>query len=349
MVIPTFSISGSAFDIGYQIGQHSVPIMKSYMIQSPTWQELIKWQKSSRLTEMQSIVQQKLPVFYREIEGIAAGVGLDVKEIFLWNCRGDLLEDLAEGCTTIAVPGLNSILIGHNEDGDPLFRNHVFIADITPEKGTGFTSFVYPCSIPGHTFALTHSGLIQTVNNLRPKFKGSGLPRQFLARAILDAKDLDDAVDMFNRFDRSGGFHYLLAQAGDDRIFSIESISERLSLEMVTEPFGHANHLIHQQMSHTPQFTTGSSHSRQVRIDEICRESTKSLAQDDVCRALWDQKNRGLPIYRDDRLDPDNENTLATAVFEIGNQEVDFSVYSSKNQSAQLRRTLRRQKDGNSL
>src|SRR3546814_1827276 len=42
----------------------------------------------------------------------------------------------------------------------------------------------------------------------------------------------------------------------------------------------------------------------------------------DPLTLLWDRTRPALPIYRKQPDDPDNENTLATAVFEIGADKV---------------------------
>lgn len=46
-----------------------------------------------------------------------------------------------------------------------------------------------------------------------------------------------------------------------------------------------------------------------------------------LLRVLGDRVPEGLPIYRDDPADPDDENTLATAVFEIRDTAIDFTIH----------------------
>jgi len=337
MAIPILSFSGDAFDIGQQIGEHSAAVMHHYLLQSPMWRELQKWKSSCRLQTLEEIARHKFPLYFKEIEGISKGAELDFQDVFLWNCRGDLLEHSPEGCTTYLVPGYQSTLLGHNEDGDPGFRDHVFIAEIKPEKEIGFTSFVYPCSLPGHAFAVSETGLVQTVNNVRLKNRGIGVPRQFLSRAVLAAENLDEALALFNQLDRSGVYHHILAQVGDDRLLSIEATAERLSVKTITAPYGHANHLIHPELSNQPQTVTKSSWARQQRIDELCINLPLNSDRETVCRSLWDQKNKEFPIYRED---PDNEHTLATAVFEIMKDKIVWTVYASKSEIGIFEKTV---------
>ncbi len=47
----------------------------------------------------------------------------------------------------------------------------------------------------------------------------------------------------------------------------------------------------------------------------------------DPLSVLWNKDDRALPVYRAQRDDPDHENTLATAVFHIGAECVEWRVY----------------------
>jgi hypothetical protein len=53
----------------------------------------------------------------------------------------------------------------------------------------------------------------------------------------------------------------------------------------------------------------------------------RPVTDDALLRVLQDQAPAGLPIYRDDPRDPDDENTLATALFRIEADGVAMQVY----------------------
>ena len=127
-----------------------------------------------------------------------------------WNCRGDLLAASPDGCTTVLKPGKNHT-VAHNEDGLPFFKGSCFIVEAAPKAAPGFRSFCYPGSLPGHTFAVTERNLIQTINNLRLRNVTLGAPRMVLARAVLGAGTLDQAVRLLNQTPSCGGFHMTLA------------------------------------------------------------------------------------------------------------------------------------------
>ncbi len=83
---------------------------------------------------------------------MADTLDLSAKNVFAWNCRGDILASVPDDCTTIQRPG-TQIGIAHNEDGPPFFRGFCFILYAEPDDGMNFRSFCYPGSLPGHTFA----------------------------------------------------------------------------------------------------------------------------------------------------------------------------------------------------
>ncbi len=104
---------------------------------------------------MRAEVQRHYPHIWQELEGLAQGLEATVDQVFAWNCRGDLVRSTSDGCTTVA--GVNAAgerIIAHNEDGFPQLRDECLLATITPSRGLSFTSFAYPGSICGHTFAV---------------------------------------------------------------------------------------------------------------------------------------------------------------------------------------------------
>lgn len=72
---------------------------------------------------------------------------------------------------------------------------------------------------------------------------------------------------------------------------------------------------------------TDSSRDRQARVETLLPALRRPVSDDALLRVLQDQAPAGLPIYRDDPQDPDDENTLATALFRIEADGVAMQVY----------------------
>jgi hypothetical protein len=168
---------------------------------------------------------------------------------------------------------------------------------------------------------------VQTVNNIRAQNAGDGLPRMVLARAVLDCASIDQAIDLVAGAVRAGAFHLSLAQAGDPRLVSLEFTHSGCSAVEVSRPQCHANHLIHSATAGEAQIVTGSSRARQERGEELLAAAAGDF---DPLTLLRDRTRAALPVYREQPDDPDDENTLATAVFEIATDKVAWRVYDRR-------------------
>jgi hypothetical protein len=85
--------------------------------------------------------------------------------------------------------------------------------------------------------------------------------------------------------------------------------------------------MIHPGCEAEAQIITDSSRDRQLRVDALLPMLVTPVQPAALLDVLHDRAPSGLPIYRDDPLDPDDENTLATALFEIGDAGVSMKVY----------------------
>jgi hypothetical protein len=313
---------------GFLIGERSRKIMHAQVLSSEPWQSLQAWIGSDRLKKMEDAARTFFPRYIDELAGIADGCKLPFSHVFLWNARGDIYPFVSEGCTTVCAPAPDGVLLGHNEDGDPALRSHCFISKREAgSSNSGYLAFTYPASINGHTFSINSAGIVQLVDNIRSLEYGDGVPRQLLSRALLDCRSLADVFSTLKGCDRAGSFHHLLAQTGEKDILSVEYTPQEVSMLRVPAAFGHANHFIHPRLQNAKQRITASSAARQIRIDQLCRNLTDSSGTADIRRMLGDMENRDLPICRTDPQDPDQENTLATAVFRITPDAFQSRVY----------------------
>ena len=323
-------IKGSPLDVGVQLGLFGAQAMHAFIEKSDSWNKVMQWRDSSSAQTMKRLTQEKHPKIWQELQGLAQGLNFPVDDVFLWNCRGDLWLMSPDGCTTVQLPSDGYPTFAHNEDGDPLFAGHCAIAEVNLASGIGFASFVYPGSLPGHTFAVTNAGLAMTANNLRSPHSQAGLPRMVLARAVLDMPNVPSALNYLQSAPRSGGFHFTLGQAGSQVLTSVEFNNAVFSAIELKKVSLHANHMIHSGMANQPQTITVSSGYRQLRGDSLIAQSVAAGVLPNALTLLFDQSNKKFPIYRDDPHDSDNENTMASALIQIGSDAVKWQVHTSK-------------------
>ncbi|WP_322058119.1 C45 family peptidase [Paraburkholderia sp. J63] len=329
---PASRMGGTPEAIGQRLGALARPIFEAYMAQSSAWAAVSRWRGSAFAQQLRAAAEQYFPAYVAEIDAMAASLGWPAHDLFLWNCRGELIHNAPDGCTTLAVRTPEAGLIAHNEDGDPWLRGRCAVVEIQPEGKPGFVSFYYPGSLPGHTFAASHAGIAQAINNVRIREPRAGVPRMILARAVLDAATLADALAILRDTPRASGFHHTLGgvdASGEVRVHSVEATAQRTSIVEVGAPSGHANHLIHAGCESEAQIVTDSSRDRQARLAELLPALGVRPSGEALVRTLQDRAGAGLPIYRDDPRDPDDENTLATACMRVEPRGVTFDVWQN--------------------
>lgn len=338
-VLEFIKISGTPFEAGQALGRFGSDAVHRHLLHAPVWHRVMKWRDSPLAAAMAGHVRQRFPRIWQELLGLAEGLGVPFEQVVLWNCRGDLVTQGAgthDGCTTVLLPGSENRRIGHNEDGDPGFAGHCAIAECRIEGSPGFASFVYPGSLPGHTFAVTDAGLAVTVNNLRARHVDAGVPRMVLTRAVLDAPDLDTAIATLRDTPRAGAFHLTLGHRASPHLLSVEFNARHCSVQALTQPSLHANHAIHPAMLDDPQVVTDSSRDRQRRGDALLKEAREAGKAPDPLAILADTNDTNdthdtceaaLPIHRTDPHDPDGENTLATADIVIETSHIKWDIY----------------------
>jgi predicted choloylglycine hydrolase len=321
--LPLVEIDGSPFEVGVALGRHGRDIVHRHLIRTHGWASVIAFAGHERIVAARALVEAHFPRYFEELHGLAKGLELPFDEVFAWNCRGDIRAIAPDGCTTVMLPG-QRLTLAHNEDGDPGLRPGCAIVRIASAGGRAFFGFVYPGSLPGHTFALNDAGLAMAVNNIRSRQTGPGMPRMVLCRAVLDCGTVREALDMLRSSQRAAAFHISLAQPGNRGIASVEFTHSACSVRQVDAPEVHANHLIHDGTREERQRVTASSRSRQERGEEILAGGVTGV---EPLAVLWDRQRTALPIYREQPDDPDGENTLATAVFRIDMDRIACEIY----------------------
>ncbi len=314
---------GSPFDVGAALGRHAARAIHEQVRALPEFRRLLPWRDDPRLRALEATARHWAPAYLAEVEGLAAGAEWPFAEAWLWNCKGDLRaagDPPGRGCTTLLSVNTDGGLIAHNEDGAPAHRDDGFVVRCSPDYGVGFWSFCYPGLICGNSFAVNDRCLVQTLNNVRALDGRAGVPRQLVARAILDSHDLDEALNLLRTWPRASGYHHALAQAGDPRVFAVEAPASGVAVRSVERRLAHANHLIEPAFAQVPQIVTASSAARQAR-------ATASFvdARGDALGVLLDGSGE-RPVHCRGGADDDSW-TLATAVFAIDRTGVKLAVH----------------------
>lgn len=346
MTYPHIEATGDPFAIGYALGRQGGPAFHEIVQNLERYRALSPHLGGDRMAAIEACSRRAFPTLMREIDGIAAGADVAFENLFLWNCRGDLPGASAiagsQGCTDVILPGdaradLPAV-IAHNEDDAPALADACFVATVKPPGEPGFTSFCSPGLLPGHTFAVNASGLVQTINHIRPRDQKPGIARHVVARAVLGCPNLADALDILARTDRASGFHHNLGACGSMSVYSVEAPASGCAVRQVGAPRAHANHLVFDEFSTIDQEIAESSRRRQARANALIGSGKSGR---DALSILSDTDDPDWPICRKRPGGPDTGYTLATAHFEIGPGDVRWRVYRDPRDAAVMSGVVR--------
>jgi Acyl-coenzyme A:6-aminopenicillanic acid acyl-transferase len=324
--LPPITVSGSPADIGFGLGRHVAAVLHAHMRQKLR-DVYVRWRGNSLVLELQAAAKARFPAAFAELEGLANGADVPVADLFLLNCLADLpLERPAvdSGCTTLMLPGGaqsgEAALILHNEDASLTAMTPWFIAHVEPNQRPSFTSLCYAGRLPGNALSVNAAGLVQTINDIRLLDYKVGVPRAFLARAILECNSCESAIGVIQATARASGYHHAIASGKDGKLFSIEAPSSGISAISVTTPLGHANHLVHEPLIAAAQYVVGGSSLRQAVAEANMAEARGSPLT--IMRSAGDRVLMQTPSAANDW-----HKTIATAIFEVYRGSVCWSLF----------------------
>jgi hypothetical protein len=240
-------------------------------------------------------VRRLAPELAEEVEGIAAGSGLDRRVAWAlnlmdeeWWFRGTIARAAGEEhCTSFGVPPApgQPAILGQNMDLRGVDGLQVLL-DIDPDEGPR----VLAPSVAGMvaTNALSERGIGVCVNTLN-QLPGStdGLPVAFVVRHVAAARDHDDAVQRLTSVPHASGQNYIVGSEENVRCFECSAAG---AVEYAPGPrIGHTNHAL---VADTDVEPHPYSVVRQTHVDERIEDgdtvdvSTASafLAEEPLCR-----------------------------------------------------------------
>ena len=174
------------------------------------------------------ITKKYFPDLIDELKGYATGSGLTFQAVWAMAIQSELNAYKKEnpGCSTIYYKDEKNSWLFHNEDGDQAYYGKMYVLRAMPPSGVGFTTLVYPGMIPGVGPSMNSEGVIETTNFIGCTKPEEGIPRYFLGRAILEAKNLNEALEIASMAPRAFPWHHNLASIENNQYVSIETLPD---------------------------------------------------------------------------------------------------------------------------
>ena len=308
--LPYYEISGTYKEVGEFLGttfkQHIQLAVEKRKLEIPNYSSyLLKSQQCFDITK------KYFPNLIIETEAIAKSANVSVIDFFFINNREvyDPAEEWdkknsvnPDHCTVVAGFNNGVLTIGHNEDWSIDAVDDLYILKATIGNVT-FLGLNYNVAIPGLSASMNNYGLVQCVNDIYQNNK-IGIPKNYIARAILEAKTLDEAENIIKSVPRGSGFNHVLAQGTEIR--NVEIAGDSIAVQKLQNtPYVHTNHYLTEKLKMLEKFHTKSSEARYQRATELLKAE---MGMENIKDILSDTANKDYPICRADE-------TIGSAIF----------------------------------
>lgn len=327
---PFIDVKGSHREIGRQIGSAMKEQIVSHLELSEQYSNSVNFLEGEgreTVKKMFDHARTNFPYLVEELEGMAESLDVPFMSLFAFNCKSeiDLLKE-PPGCSTIALCKPGHVTLVHNEDGNDLNIGRMFVARVTPPSGVIFFIFVYPGLLPGNGPGFNERGIVQTTNYIQPRQVADGIPRYFIGRAILEAKNLDEAVALATMKPRAFSYHHnLVSLLENRRILSVETAAyphHKHSVLDVEGLYVHTNHFLHDGMVEEDDTNTRlydvpyeSSITRMNVLSRAIEANGPPLNVEEIMKLLTLHEGRPYSPCRHPEGDVHGV-TLGTAVFD---------------------------------
>jgi isopenicillin-N N-acyltransferase like protein len=309
--------SGSHYDVGYTVGKNartliarSVDNYRSILPCAEGWGG--PWNLPAGYLEAAC---ESFPHFIEELQGMANGSGQSFSDLFFLNALEEALDlKPPAACTAIALSSSQGVWLGHNEDWYSADADSVIAIQARPKGKPAFISVTAAPFLAA--VGMNEAGIAQGVNSLSSIDCRVGVPRMFVARAVLEASSFDEAITMAAPSNRAGGYNHLLADAGG-KIGNFETSAFAENFIPAVSLAYHTNHYLSPQLKHLEKEASKHSLARYRRIGEL--EETLLKSQDNfgiLVQLLRDHQNKPLSICRHAEEEKNGDGTIFSVIFE---------------------------------
>ncbi len=303
--IPLIEVKGTHRQVGRQIGERMRPVLQRMLPRlrkglppGVEWKDMLL---KGRICLAHSHVIY--PQYIEELEGVAEGADLPFEEVFLAVCE-ELWEPAAwhggvpmtpKGCTDFAARGRATIdgstLLAHNNDLAPIAEEDLVILKVQAEDepeflGVSIGGLAYSAGFNAAGISMTGNAV--SCSDIRP-----GVPRLLIARAILSARRLGEAIDACLLPQRASNYNNIIADLYGE-VYSMEgSATDCEPIYVESSTMVHANHYVSSPMRRfeANRNLIGCSILRYNRARRLLRDNFGQLSPEVMMELLADHAN----------------------------------------------------------
>jgi isopenicillin-N N-acyltransferase-like protein len=234
--IPLLRVAGSHAEVGRQVGAATTDVIRRTVDGTPFDPAVVELYRAVTL--------EHLPWVVEELDGAAAGAGVDPLAVFAASIEELAPAEVPTGCSDIVVTGDRTadrhLLVAHNNDLHAEDEQDIVAIEWRlPGEPVVFTLGTGPWLSVGWNDA----GLSVTGNELSPNDERVGIPRLLQMRDVLTRRTLAEAVDAVLHPARASSYNWVFAHRGEGAL-NVEGSATQAGID---EPgadgfLAHTNH-----------------------------------------------------------------------------------------------------------
>lgn len=256
-------------------------------------------------------IRRFLPLYAKEIEGIASGANVDSRWIYALNARTEILSPTdANECTAVTFP--QNKLIGQTWDWAEEMQDLAVIMKIQRETRPDILMLTEPGIIG--KIGMNSRGLGVCLNIVKSESELRGVPVHIMLRSLLDSYDLNEAMTIAESSAEGKSSNVIVADNNGQYFNMAYAGRGGYTLSKGTAPHLHTNHFFEHEAS-------TCSLTRYARATELMGGLTDYTRQD-MKTLLSDQQGEYpimSPFAPQDILNGRRAGTVATLVTDLEN------------------------------
>ena len=324
---PKLRVRGSHRGVGEAIGEAFGPTTQEALKTRAKWFKPLYEFSTSKdgrpiVDEMLAKARLHAGAAVEELEGWAAGAGMEFRQLFVLNCKSEIEAFIdsrcgCAGCTTVAFADDDGLLVWHNEDGHKAYQGKMFVLDAAVPGVPRAVGLVYPGIMAGNAPWVNDQGIVMTTNYIPSAKVHAGIPRYFLDRMAMEARTAEDAIAIVCHPERAYAFHHIVADLKTRRAWTVEGNPDKISQREVKGLVLHTNHLRWEGMKDEPQFEKYIKLSSMPRLASVTKDLAGIAAprREDVIKAVSTHEGAPYSVCRHPAKGSSGA-TLGAALFE---------------------------------
>lgn len=250
MSLKALTVSGSHYECGRQVGSACAELIQRVLEDCQEQFAPGLRREDYRLSAGPYLAASRraFPWVLDEIRGAAEGAGVEFIDLFIAAVEELFSSPSAKRCSDFALcppASADHVLLAHNNDLSPASEENLLAIEWNfPDEPRLYTIGVGPFLSIG----LNSKSIALTGNELASNDERPGIPRWIIARALLSAENIDEAVSIALHPERASSYNNIIS-SGDGRILNVEASATDHELLYPDQGWlVHTNHYVHPRM-----------------------------------------------------------------------------------------------------